>query len=217
MISLPIISLPLPKVVESKNKNLSNTGTTLSALRTNNFCIIGTDQQGTLGNKGILDVKKAYKISDHLVVTGAGSSYACETVVKLLKSAYYRYQKELELQKDISPLLDFLQLKLIQSGGMDGILLIATKGMNNLGETYKIYLIDPMGSASQMPLAGIGSGGDLAQGVLKEGYQEELTVSEGVALVKKSIRVSKSVDLYSGGKSHIYVLQKDCTFELIDL
>ena len=201
----------------SDSKFLYKTGTTLCGIRTDNFCIIGTDQQATLYNKGILNVKKAYKISDNLIVTGAGSSYACEAAASFLRTFYDYYEEDLELKKDITPLLEYFRAEISKIGGMEGILLLANKTINNSISNYHLYLIDGMGSASQLPLAGVGSGGDLAQGVLKEGYTEKLTVQEGLALVKKSIKTSKSIDLYSGGKSHIFVLEAHKTFELIDL
>ena len=215
---LPIKEIELgDRPVSLKNSTIFTTGTTLCGIRTDNFCIIGTDQQATLYNKGILNVKKAYKIADNFIVTGAGSSYACESAAGYLKALYYLYEEELELKKDITPLLEYFRQEVSKSGGIEGILLIATKSVNQEKTNYHLYLVDGMGSSSELPLAGVGSGGDLAQGVLKEGYTEKLTMQEGLALVKKSIKVSKSVDLYSGGKSHIYILEADKTMEVIDL
>ena len=197
--------------------DIFSTGTTLCGIRTERFCIIGTDQQASFGNKAFLNTRKAYKISDNLVVAGAGSSYACEGAANVLRGLYHHYENTLELKKDITPLLVLFQNHITKKGGMDGVLLIANKGFTNLTEHYRLYLLDGMASASQIYLGATGSGGDFSHGVLKDGYSQELTQEEGIALVKKSLRISKSLDIYSGGRSNIFLLNSKRTIELLEI
>jgi 20S proteasome alpha/beta subunit len=193
-------------------QNLYKTGTTLVAFKTKDYCIIGSDQQATLGNIATLDTTKVYYISDYLIFAGAGLAAECQYYHHFLKGMYNYYESRLDLRKSIEPLLILLRNKLLEKGGINSAFLIASKTLDN---QYKIYTTDSLGSYSEVDYATLGSGGDYSAGILRNGYNSSLPLKQGAELLFKCIKTSKEIDLFSGGKTHAFILSGEKTSEIM--
>jgi len=65
-------------------------------------------------------------------------------------------------------------------------------------EGASIYVLDILGSVIPDKYAAVGSGAEIAVGVLEEGYKENMSIKEAKALVARAIKSAVSRDIMSG-------------------
>ncbi len=65
-------------------------------------------------------------------------------------------------------------------------------------EGASLYVLDVLGSLIPDKYAAVGSGAEIAYGVLEQGYKEDMTVMEGKDLVTRAIKSAISRDVMSG-------------------
>jgi len=80
-------------------------------------------------------------------------------------------------------------------------------------EGASIYVLDILGSLIPEKYAVVGSGTEVAMGVLEEGYKEDLTVEQAKELVVRAIKSAISRDIMSGDGIDFLFITKDGTQE----
>ncbi|MDH7564142.1 MAG: archaeal proteasome endopeptidase complex subunit beta [Candidatus Bathyarchaeota archaeon] len=80
-------------------------------------------------------------------------------------------------------------------------------------EGPSLYVLDFLGSVIPDKYAVVGSGTEIAIGVLEEGYRENMTVEEAKNLVARSIKSAISRDIMSGDGIDFLIITKDGTTE----
>jgi len=65
-------------------------------------------------------------------------------------------------------------------------------------EGASLYVLDVLGSVIPDKYAAVGSGAEIAVGVLEEGYKEDMTIEEAKDLVTRAIKSAISRDVMSG-------------------
>jgi len=71
-----------------------------------------------------------------------------------------------------------------------------------------LYVLDPLGSVIQDKFASVGSGAEVAMGVLESSYKDGLTVQEGRELVLRTIKSAIARDVASGNGIDLLVITK---------
>ena len=72
-----------------------------------------------------------------------------------------------------------------------------------------IYTLDPLGSVLPDEYAAVGTGAEMALGVLDQQYKKELTEEQAVGLAVKSVRAASMRDSASGDNIDVLVMNKD--------
>jgi len=72
-----------------------------------------------------------------------------------------------------------------------------------------LYVLDVLGSNIPDNYTAVGSGAEMAMGVLEESYREGMTVDEGKELAKRAIKSAISRDAMSGDGIDILTITKD--------
>lgn len=80
-------------------------------------------------------------------------------------------------------------------------------GMDDEGAS--LYVLDVLGSVMPDKYAVVGSGTEIAMGVLEEGFKEDLTMEEAKDLVIRSIKSAISRDIMSGDGIDFLLITKD--------
>jgi len=76
-------------------------------------------------------------------------------------------------------------------------------------EGSSLYVLDVLGSVIPDKYAAVGSGAEIALGVLEQGYKEGLTVKEARDLVTRAIKSAVSRDIMSGdGVDFLYITKE---------
>jgi proteasome beta subunit len=76
-------------------------------------------------------------------------------------------------------------------------------------EGPSIYVLDVLGSVIPDKFATVGSGAEIAVGVLEEGYKENMTVEEAKDLVFRSVKSAVSRDIMSGDGVDFLIITKE--------
>jgi proteasome beta subunit len=76
-------------------------------------------------------------------------------------------------------------------------------------EESSLYVLDVLGSVIPDKYAVVGSGTEIAMGVIEEGYKEDLTMEEAKDLVVRAIKSAISRDIMSGDGIDFLVITKD--------
>jgi len=81
-------------------------------------------------------------------------------------------------------------------------------------EGASLYVLDVLGSVIPDKYAAVGSGAEIALGVLEQGYKDGLTVKEARDLVTRAIKSAVSRDIMSGdGVDFLYITNEGVTEE----
>jgi len=72
-----------------------------------------------------------------------------------------------------------------------------------------LYVLDVLGSNIPDNYTAVGSGAEMAMGVLEESYREAMTIEEAKELVKRAIKSAISRDAMSGDGIDLLVITKD--------
>jgi proteasome beta subunit len=80
----------------------------------------------------------------------------------------------------------------------------------------EIYTLDPLGSVLPDDYAAVGTGAEMALGVLDQSYKEKLSEKEAVDLAVKSIRAATMRDSFSGDGIDVLVINKQGTKEFTE-
>ncbi len=76
-------------------------------------------------------------------------------------------------------------------------------------EGPNLYVLDPLGSLIPDKYATVGTGAEIAVGVLEAGYKEGLTLQEGRDLVFSAMKSALARDIASGDGVDILIISKD--------
>jgi proteasome beta subunit len=84
-------------------------------------------------------------------------------------------------------------------------------GLDDEGQS--LYVLDVLGSLIPDKYAVVGSGTEIAVGVLEEGYKEGLGIEEAKALVTRAIKSAISRDAMSGDGIDFLIITKEGVVE----
>ncbi|MBS7646018.1 archaeal proteasome endopeptidase complex subunit beta [Candidatus Bathyarchaeota archaeon] len=69
-----------------------------------------------------------------------------------------------------------------------------------------LYVLDPLGSVIEDRYASVGSGAEIAVGILESDYRDNLEVEGGIALARKAIKSAVSRDIGSGDGMDVLII-----------
>ena len=78
----------------------------------------------------------------------------------------------------------------------------------------KLYTLDPLGSVLPDDYAAVGTGAEMALGVLDPQYTTGISTDDGIELVKKAINAASQRDASSGDGTDILVIKSDGSQQL---
>jgi len=79
-----------------------------------------------------------------------------------------------------------------------------------------IYTLDPLGSVLPDEYAAVGTGAEMALGVLDPQFKENMTEKDAVDLAVKAVRSATMRDSFSGDGIDVLVVNKDGTNEFTE-
>jgi len=155
--------------------------------------------------------KKVFKITDHIGAACAGLVSDMQILVREVEA--YANLFGLDVGRPIS----------VRSAAklMSNLLftrrlapLITQTIVGGIGdEGTSLYVLDVLGSVIPDKYAVVGSGTEIAVGVLEEGYKEDLTMKAAKDLVVRSVKSAISRDIMSGDGIDFLLITKDGTRE----
>jgi len=185
------------------------TGTTTVGLVCKDAVVLGTDRRATMAYfVASKTSEKLHEIQDHIWMTIAGTVADAQYLIDVLRAqtTLYQLNKERKIKvksagKILSNILYQNKMNPYQVGLMLG-------GVTE-EEGPTLLDIGAYGSILPEKFCAIGSGQNFSYGVLEAKFKDDLTVEEGVEIVKTAVKSSIIRDMASGNGINIAVVRKE--------
>ncbi len=191
------------------------TGTTTVGIVTKEGVVLATDKRATAGyfiaNK---NVKKIWKIDDHVAATMCGSVADVQKLLDLLTRFARQHKVETGRPALIRSLANYASLILFSSRPFILVVHIILGGVDP-EEGPVLYALDWFGTMTREDkYMATGSGSPIAFGVLEDNYREDLTIDEAVQIAVRAVRAAMMRDPGSGEGVIVATITKDGYREL---
>ena len=155
--------------------------------------------------------KKVFKITDSIGAACAGLVSDMQILVREVEA--YANLFNLDVGRSISVRAAAKLMSNLLFGRRLAPLITQTivGGIDEEGAT--LYVLDILGSVIPDKYAVVGSGTEIAMGVVEEGYREDLTMEEAKDLVVRAIKSAISRDIMSGDGIDFLLITRDGTRE----
>ncbi|MHC1591392.1 MAG: Ntn hydrolase family protein [Candidatus Helarchaeales archaeon] len=192
--------------LESK---ILKTGTTTMGVICKDGVVLATESQATMGDYvASKEATKLFKILDNLGMTISGGVADCQQIVRTLQALLRIRKLELKKDIDVKSAVQLVAVLLFQNRMFPYLSMLLVGGYDRFGP--HLYTLDPFGSIlEEKKFASVGSGSVVGIGVLENRYRPDMTVEEGIELVKAAIDAARKRDTASGGPLQIAKITKD--------
>ena len=147
--------------------------------------------------------KKVFKISDKIGAACAG--LVGDMQILMREVASYVKIREIESRKTLPPksVAKLLSVIMFERRFAPFITQIVVAGLNG---QPSVYVLDPLGSVIPDKYASVGSGAEIAIGIIDAGYSEGMSEEDAKKLTVKSIKSAVQRDAASGDGVDIMVI-----------
>ncbi|HVB12942.1 MAG TPA: proteasome subunit beta, partial [Nitrososphaerales archaeon] len=150
--------------------------------------------------------KKTFRVTDSIGAACAGMIGDMQVLIKQLQS--YVKIRELELRRPMpaNSVAKLLSVIMFENRYAPMITQVMIGGVD---ERPMIWILDPLGSIIPDDYAAVGSGAEIAIGVIENGYSENLSEAQAKDLAVKAIRSAIKRDVSSGDGVDLLFVTKD--------
>lgn len=151
--------------------------------------------------------KKVFKITDRIGAACAGLVSDMQILVREVEAYSNLYSLDVSRPISVRSAAKLMSTLLFNRRLAPLITQTIVGGLDDEGAT--LYALDIMGSVIPDKYSAVGSGTQIAMGLLEEGYKENLTIEEAKNLVTRSIKSAISRDIMSGNGIDFLIITKD--------
>jgi len=155
-------------------------------------------------------VRKVFKITDKVGAACAGWMADMQEVVRELQYIIRLRSLELSVEPSVSSIAKLTSVLLRQNRLYPLMTQIIIGGYVR---EPKVFSLDPLGSLLEDKYVAVGSGGEIAIGLLESEYQEEINLEKAKNLVLRAIKSAIERDAISGDGVDFLIITDDSTFE----
>ncbi len=190
-------------------EDLKLKGTTTVALKCVDGVVMATDTRATMmpGFVAHKKVKKVYEVTRNIGMTIAGVPAEAVNLLDLLRANASIYQLQRKRIVPVKVIASLASSILFSQRYFPYEVQIILGGHDDEG--YSLYSLDPFGSSIADNMISTGSGSPVAYGVLEGGYNEKVTLNEGLALAAKAINAAIKRNVYTGDSFDIVTITKE--------
>jgi proteasome beta subunit len=150
--------------------------------------------------------KKVFKITDQIGAAYAGLVGDMQILTREVEAQASLFSMEVGRKISVRAAAKLMSNILFNRRYAPLITQTIVGGLDDEGPS--LYVLDVLGSLIPDKYAAVGSGTEIAMGVLEEGYKEDLTVEEAKALVTRAVKSAISRDAMSGDGIDFMVITK---------
>jgi proteasome beta subunit len=155
--------------------------------------------------------KKVFKITDHIGAACAGLVSDMQILVREVEAYANLFRLDVGRPISVRSSAKLMSNLLFTRRLAPLITQTIVGGIDEEGTS--LYVLDVLGSVIPDKYAVVGSGTEIAMGVIEEGYREDMTVEEAKDLVVRAIKSAISRDVMSGDGIDFLLITKDGTRE----
>jgi proteasome beta subunit len=152
-------------------------------------------------------VKKVFKITNQIGAACAGLVGDMQTLTREVEAQANLFNMEVGRPISVRAASKLMSVILFNRRYSPLITQTIVGGLDYEGPS--LYVLDVLGSLIPDKYAAVGSGTEIAMGVLEEGYREGLSLEEAKALVTRAVKSAISRDAMSGDGMDFLVITKE--------
>ena len=151
--------------------------------------------------------KKVFKVTDRIGAACAGLISDMQILIRELNAYANLYRMDYGRPISVRSAAKVLSNLLFGRRLFPLITQTIVGGIDDEGAS--LYTLDPLGSVIPDKFAAVGTGAEIAIGLLEEGYKDGLTVDEAKDLVVRSVKSAISRDTMSGDGIDFLIITKE--------
>ena len=170
--------------------------------------ILASEKRVSYGHMVISRVgKKVFKITDHIGAACAGLVSDMQILVREVEAYANLFRLEVKRPIPVRSAAKLMSNLLFNRRLIPLITQTIVGGVDDEGAS--IYALDLLGSVIPDKYAAVGSGAEIAMGVLEAEYREDMTVEEAKKIVTRAVKSAVSRDVMSGDGIDFLIITKD--------
>jgi len=187
-------------------------GATAVGITYDNGVLLASERRVSYGNFVVnKNTKKTFSVTDHVGAACAGMVADMDVLVRQV-SALSKIRR-LETRRDVQPnsVAKLMSVIMFERRYFPLLTQVIVGGITNQPE---IYTLDPLGSVLPDRYAAVGTGAEMALGVMDADFSDTLDEEKATALALRAIRSSIQRDSASGDGVDLLIINKDGKKEL---
>jgi len=182
-------------------------GATAVGITFNEGVVFASERRIAYGNFVVSKTtKKTFVITPHVGAACAG--LVADMQILSLQIAALAKIRRMEIKRDVPPnTVAKMMSNMMYERRFFPLLTQVIVG--GLVDKPIIYTLDPLGSVLPDDYAAVGTGAEMALGVLDPQYKKDLTEAQAIDLAVKSVRAASMRDSASGDNIDVLVMNKD--------
>ena len=194
--------------MDFQDRYLSIPGATTVGIVCSDGVVLASEKRVSYGNFVLSKSgKKVFKISSHIGVACAGLVSDMQILAREVSIHTNLFKMEVKRPMSVKAAAKVLSNLLFSSRLFPLITETIVGGVDDEGPA--LYVLDVLGSTIPDKYAAVGSGAEIAIGVLEESYKDGMTVEEGRGLAIKAIKSAISRDARSGDGIDLLIITKN--------
>jgi len=187
-------------------------GATAVGITYDNGVLLASERRVSYGNFVVnKNTKKTFSVTDHVGAACAGMVADMDVLVRQV-SALSKIRR-LETRRNVQPnsIAKLMSVIMFERRYFPLLTQVIVGGITNQPE---IYTLDPLGSVLPDRYAAVGTGAEMALGVMDADFSDTLDEEKATALALRAIRSSIQRDSASGDGVDLLIINKDEKKEL---
>lgn len=183
-------------------------GATAVGITYNNGVLLAAEKRVSYGNFVVnKNTKKTFNVTDHVGAACAGMVADMQVLVRQV-SALSKIRK-METRRNVEPnsVAKLMSVIMFERRYFPLLTQVIVGGITS--ERPEIYTLDPLGSVLPDKYAAVGTGAEMALGVIDADYSDGLDEEKATKLALKSIQSSIQRDSASGDGIDILIINKE--------
>jgi proteasome beta subunit len=171
--------------------------------------ILGADKRFAYGNFIMSrNSKKVFMINNNVGAACAGMISDMQSLIKRVQAE--AKLRELEIRRPLPPnsIAKFMSAVMFNERLYPLLTQVIVGGVDG---TPSVYVLDPLGSIIPDEYATVGSGTEIAIGIIESEYKKEMNEEQAVNLVTKALKSAMQRDAASGDGIDLLIIKSDGT------
>ena len=151
--------------------------------------------------------QKVYKIADYLGAACAGLVADMQIFIRQISALTSLFELDNNRRMTVQSVAKTMSNLLFRRRFFPYMTQTIMGGIDQLGPS--LYTLDPLGSVIRDDYATVGSGAEIAIGVLEEFYKDNMTLDEGKTLIIRAMKAAVARDAGSGNGIDLLLITED--------
>ncbi len=190
-------------------------GATAVGVKADDGVVLAADKRVTYGLVLMSKVaKKVFRITDRIGMASAGFMADMQTIARSVEVEIKLYEVENDIPMRVRSAAKLLSVLLYNRRHLPYLVETIVGGVDDLGP--HILVLDPIGAMIEDDYTALGTGSQVAIGILESGYRKGMKVGEAKDLAIRAVKAAFSRDAASGdGIDVLTITSGGCREEFI--